>query len=85
MMRKRLWTAFSAALFVATVAIAPAEASNGGFEHAWGMDVIGGNAEMGFEFCIAAASCKIGTAAVWAASSSTHRASPSMGWERLRR
>jgi DNA-binding beta-propeller fold protein YncE len=59
MMRKRLWTAFSAALLVAAVAVAPARAASGGFERAWGKDVVWTNAPLaGAEICTAAADCQ---------------------------
>jgi hypothetical protein len=38
--------------------------SSGGFLRAWGKDVVGGNAETGFEICTAAASCKKGAGGV---------------------
>jgi sugar lactone lactonase YvrE len=59
MMRKRLWTAFPAGLLAAALIVAPAQASSGAFERAWGKNVGGGGA---FGVCTVAASCLAGTA-----------------------
>jgi DNA-binding beta-propeller fold protein YncE len=57
----KLRLAVTIGLAMICLAIAsPAQGSTGGWERAWGHDVISGNAEIGFEICTVALSCQAG-------------------------